>query len=78
MTLAEYKEMYDAQGGVCLICKGKQSGRGAKNNTLSVDHNHKTGKVRGLLCTNCNTGIGNLRDSVDLLKKAIQYLEERD
>ena len=78
MTLAEYQVLYDEQGGVCLICGNKQSGRGAAKNTLCVDHNHTTGKVRGLLCTNCNTGIGNLRDSIELLEKAIQYLKERD
>jgi hypothetical protein len=78
LTLSEYQAMHDAQGGVCLICGGVQTGRGAKNNQLSVDHNHKTGKIRGLLCTNCNTGIGNLRDSIELLEKAITYLKERD
>jgi hypothetical protein len=78
MTEAEYWAMHKNQGGVCWICGGKQKGRGAKNNVLSVDHNHKTGKIRGLLCTNCNTGIGNLRDSIELLQKAIQYLNERD
>ena len=78
ITLSEYQKMHDAQGGVCLICGNEQTGRGKKNNQLAVDHNHKTGKIRGLLCTNCNTGIGNLRDSIEMLQKAIKYLEERD
>lgn len=44
---------------------------------LHIDHNHLTGDVRGVLCTNCNRGIGHLMDSPDLLRKAAQYLEER-
>lgn len=78
ITEEQYWQMHADQNGVCLICGGRQKGRGAKNNVLSVDHNHDTGKIRGLLCTNCNTGIGNLRDSIKLLKKAIEYLKERD
>lgn len=45
---------------------------------LSVDHNHKSNKIRGLLCLNCNAGLGNFRDNITLLKKAISYLEEKD
>lgn len=78
MTEAEYWAMHKSQGGLCLICGGVQKGRGAKNNVLAVDHNHKTGKIRGLLCTNCNTGMGGLKDSIELLEKAINYLKERD
>lgn len=78
MTEEQYWEMHAAQDGVCLICSGVQKGRGAMNNVLAVDHNHQTGKIRGLLCTNCNTGIGNLRDSIEMLEKAIIYLKERD
>lgn len=54
----------------CQIC-GNQFKSGQNKH---IDHCHVTGKVRGVLCTNCNTGIGNLRDSAELLKKAIQYL----
>jgi hypothetical protein len=78
ITLDEYQILYKKQNGVCAICSKTTNGRGKENNTLAVDHNHQTGKIRGLLCTNCNTGIGNLRDSVELLTKAIKYLEERD
>ena len=78
MTLADYQKLYDEQNGVCAICGGIQTGRGRAKNTLAVDHNHETGAIRGLLCTNCNTGIGNLRDNIDLLQKAIQYLRERN
>lgn len=75
LTLAEYQNMHDAQNGVCAICGGTQTGRGAKNNQLSVDHDHKTGKVRALLCTHCNTAIGHFRENTELLKEAINYLE---
>lgn len=78
MTVAQYQEMYQAQNGRCKICNGLAKGRGEKNNTLAVDHNHDTGKIRGLLCTNCNTGIGNLRDDIQLLEKAIKYLQENN
>jgi dihydroorotase-like cyclic amidohydrolase len=50
--------------------------RTGKIRALAVDHDHKTGKVRALLCRNCNTGLGNFQDSPELLKTAIQYLEE--
>lgn len=42
---------------------------------INVVHCHKTGKVRGLLCFNCNTGIGKLKDDIELLKRAVEYLE---
>ena len=54
----------------CDIC-GKEESNGFD---LAVDHNHKTGKIRGLLCRKCNTGIGLFQDSTELLAKAIEYL----
>lgn len=72
LTVEEYERMLDEQGGVCAICGEPSAGR-----DLDVDHNHETNQVRGLLCWNCNTGIGKFKDSPMLLKKAIKYLEER-
>jgi hypothetical protein len=69
ITIPQYESMYTAQNGVCAICKRKT------NENLRVDHCHKTGKVRGLLCHNCNTGIGHFRDSIDLLNTTIAYLK---
>jgi Autographiviridae endonuclease VII len=71
-TLEEYKILLKKQNGLCAICKKpeKESAKGK----LAVDHCHKTGKIRGLLCFNCNVGIGNLRDSPILLEKALEYL----
>lgn len=54
LTLEQYEAMHNAQGGVCLIC-GKPN---QNNRILCVDHDHKTGKVRGLLCTSCNSKLG--------------------
>ena len=70
ITLEQYDKMFEAQGNSCAICNGvNKSGR-----KLSVDHDHKTGKVRGLLCGKCNHGIGQFNDSVRLLQKVISYL----
>lgn len=72
MTLAAYQRMYAAQDRRCAICKAEREPLG-----LVIDHNHKSGKVRGLLCSACNTGIGLLKDSPDVLDAAIEYLETR-
>ena len=64
--------MFDKQGGVCEICK-QMCPTGKR---LAVDHCHKTNNVRGLLCSECNTGLGKFRDNTELLLKAINYLEK--
>lgn len=74
ITPETYDLMLSAQGGRCAICAEKNEGPRA----FAVDHNHQTGKVRGLLCHNCNIGLGNLKDSKHLLLLAIKYLEDRD
>ena len=67
-----YDEMLNQQKGVCAICgNGKKHKR---QKYLHVDHNHKTGKVRGLLCIRCNTILGNSKDDVNILENAIKYL----
>lgn len=72
MDLAAYRRMYEAQDRRCAICDVRKDPLG-----LVIDHNHTTRKVRGLLCSACNTGIGLLKDSPDVLEVALQYLEER-
>lgn len=77
ITVDEYDEMLYKQNGVCKICGGIETSSnkwGIKR--LAVDHNHDTGKVRGLLCNNCNRGLGLLKDSTELLSNAIKYLKE--
>ncbi len=64
----EYQKLFKQQKGVCKICKRRDSRR------LGVDHSHKTGKIRGLLCQKCNAGLGMFLDSVRTLKSAIKYL----
>ena len=69
ITYEDFLEMRDKQGGVCAICGGDN---GDKH--LAIDHCHTTGKIRGLLCNNCNTAIGMLQDDPTLLNKAVEYL----
>ncbi len=71
LSLEDFQIMFDIQGGVCAIC-----GEAEVKQLLSVDHDHKTDKVRGLLCHLCNTGLGYFRDRPDLLSKAQRYLKE--
>lgn len=70
ITEQEYDALLTAQGGACLLC-GNQNG----SKRLAVDHCHNTSKVRGLLCTNCNVGIGMFRHDPELLEKAKNYLK---
>lgn len=71
ITADEYWALYDHQGGKCAICQ-RATG---KTRMLSVDHDHKTGEVRGLLCNYCNRHVlGHLRDSVSALLRAVKYL----
>lgn len=76
LTLDDYKELQKKQNGKCAIC-GAEIGN-SEGDRLYVDHNHKTGKVRGILCSNCNIGIGKFHDNISLLKRAIEYLEKTD
>lgn len=75
MTIEQYENLVLKQNGVCAICKGKSSGD-KRSSRLFIDHCHKTGKVRGLLCSPCNLGIGKLRDDPKVLRNAARYLEK--
>lgn len=69
--------MLAAQDGVCAICRNgeaSKSNRGHRRRRLTVDHDHETGQVRGLLCSGCNLALGGFRDSPDLLLAAASYL----
>ena len=72
MTLDDYDDMCAEQNNSCGIC-GKHATEFTKR--LSVDHDHDTGVVRGLLCSNCNAGIGLLGDNIEALERAITYLQ---
>jgi hypothetical protein len=71
-----YDAMLQEQQGVCKVCKCPETTKNKDGLTLplSVDHDHTTGKVRGLLCRKCNIGIGSFGDSPDLLIRAAEYL----
>lgn len=66
----EFKHFWTAQGGACAIC-----GLLFVEHEYHIDHDHKTGAVRGLLCVACNTAIGLLKESTEVLQEAIHYLE---
>lgn len=65
----EYMALIEKQANRCAICGSKDEGK-----VLCVDHDHNTGKVRGLLCHNCNVGLGNFKDNSEVLASAIGYL----
>ncbi len=73
ISVETYEDMLSKQNGLCKICKVPAS---SLSKRLAVDHDHKTGKIRGLLCLYCNTGLGKFRDSTDLMLEAIKYLKE--
>ena len=73
LSFIEYNELLERQNFSCAICNKNQSDC---KTLLHVDHCHESGKIRGLLCMNCNTGIGSLKESTDLLQKAIEYIKK--
>jgi hypothetical protein len=77
LSSKQYTEMASAQHHRCAICGNEENNviRGNKI-TLAVDHCHRAGVVRALLCTGCNTGLGSFRDDPSLLRAAIAYLEK--
>ena len=70
----DFNREFQIQGGRCLICKRHQSD---VKKAFSVDHDHKTQKFSGILCSTCNTAIGMLQEDVEVLKVAIEYLSLR-
>ncbi len=73
ITANDYHRILEEQGGGCAICGVKNSGD-RKESRLHVDHCHDTGKVRGVLCSNCNLGIGKFKHDSEILIKAAMYL----
>lgn len=71
ITLEEYNKLFTLQEGKCQICKTHQKDLTKR---LAVDHCHKTSKIRGLLCNNCNRGLGMLKENLDILEAAKEYL----
>lgn len=76
ITPEQYDEMLQRQGGVCAICGNPEQHRyRGEPRRLSVDHCHGKGKVRGLLCSDCNMGLGQFKDDPVRLRAAIKYLQ---
>jgi hypothetical protein len=70
LTLQQFKEMMNNADCKCAICGNML----LELSNANVDHDHSTGKVRGILCNNCNLGLGRFKDNLDLLLNAIKYL----
>jgi hypothetical protein len=76
ISLDDYVIMLNRQNGKCAICgQAETHKRNGRVKALAVDHDHKSGKIRGLLCSDCNTGIGKLKDDQKILRKAADYLD---
>src|SRR6266542_47593 len=76
LSIEDYHNLLEKQDFKCAICKTDKSN--AKNKkSLCLDHDHKTGKVRGFLCHSCNRGLGSFKDSSEALTEAIKYLNEK-
>ena len=78
MSVETFNVMLAAQNGVCAVCHQPETGKNASGELrpLSVDHNHETGAIRGLLCTQCNYMIGHCRENRDYLLAAVKYLDK--
>lgn len=72
ISVETYREMFVSHNSLCAVCGKPET---AQNKVLSVDHNHKTGQIRGLLCGHCNRAIGYLREDLSLLPKIEKYLK---
>lgn len=71
LSKEDYFNLLNGQNNLCAIC-----GKKDEDKVLCVDHDHKTGEVRGLLCNGCNIGLGNLKDDIQILQSAIAYLQK--
>lgn len=76
ITQDEFEALLASQGGVCAICREPETARHQNGDvrSLAVDHDHDTGRVRGLLCTNCNQALGKFKDDAERLQRAVEYL----
>ena len=74
ITIEEYDIMFIRQDGKCDICGSSGFAKGKSR--MNIDHCHTTGKVRGLLCNNCNSGIGKLKESESIMLNAIEYIKK--
>jgi len=73
LTVEEYDAILESQGNKCAICYSAVPGGKGR---FHVDHNHETKEIRGLLCHHCNLGLGNFKDNINSLLRAIAYLNK--
>lgn len=71
VTREMYETMLEGQGGVCVVCRGEQ----IRGWSFDIDHDHATGRIRGLLCRLCNVTLGNVGDDPERLRRLADYLE---
>ncbi len=72
-----YRELFEKQNGCCAICGCPETAKAyGITRRLGIDHCHKTGRLRGLLCTRCNSGLGFFRDSYKIMEGAIKYIKK--
>lgn len=78
ITITDYYEMLQFQNELCAICGKPETRKNKYTGTcrLHIDHDHKTGKVRGLLCSKCNVVLGAFGDNIEILMSAINYLRQ--
>lgn len=78
ITETVYNKMKEDQSNLCFLCNSEGFAIGKNNHTekLAVDHCHETGKIRKLLCHNCNRALGLLKDNPELMRKAAEYVEQ--
>lgn len=76
ISLEDYERMFEAQEGVCAVCGRSETGiRRGSCKSLDVDHNHKTGAIRGLLCSACNAALGLLKEDPETITSLLEYLQ---
>lgn len=76
ISLKKFRKMLKNQGNKCAICRSPVPDNPKRR--WHVDHNHKTGKIRGILCHNCNVALGHFKENKKVMKRAIKYLEKHD
>lgn len=79
VTKSQYDSMFERQGGVCAVCRNKETGLNGKRTgikALCIDHDHKTGAVRELLCNRCNTALGSLREDLNIITNLVDYIKK--
>jgi hypothetical protein len=78
LTLDDYQKLLDETNGVCPLCGVTLIFDGVFDNSAVIDHNHETGEIRGIMCNSCNRGLGQFKDNIQSLEKAIEWLKKQN